>query len=65
VPTPTNISMLYVPAAQALRCLSVSQWAQKHLRGINALPLLEGCYVLVPAKVRAPLGVLLPAVERR
>lgn len=50
-PTPTNISVIYVTAAQARSRLSVSQWAERHLQGIDALPLLEGCYVLVPAKV--------------
>jgi hypothetical protein len=48
--------MLYVTAGQALSCLSVSQWAQKHLQEIDALPLLEGCYVLVLAKVKSGSG---------
>ena len=53
LPSPTNLSALYVTADQALSCLAVQQWVARQLPELGALPLLEGCYVLVPAQVGA------------
>lgn len=52
LPTPANLRLLYVTASRAAACLRVSRWAESHLQGVDALPLLEGCYVLAPAQVR-------------
>lgn len=51
LPTPANLRLLYVTASRAAACLRVSNWAQSHLQGVDALPLLGGCYVLAPAQV--------------
>lgn len=43
---------MYVTADRALSCVGVQAWVAEQLREVGNLPLLEGCYVLVPAKVQ-------------
>jgi hypothetical protein len=53
LPSPTNLSPLFVAGPQLLGVVSVMQWAVQHLPALGHVPLLEGCAVCVPAQVRS------------
>lgn len=61
LPTPTNINTIHAPRTELLKLISAQQWLLDHL-GLS-VPLLDGCFVLVPSADLQHDTTLLPAQQ--